>query len=106
VHFDCAGLACDAIEQELFGGPAYSHEAQGAVHTAETGTLYVVAIDELPLLMQPRFLRFLDQDKLVRVVTSTRQDLLARIEQGHFRRDLGERLMLVELPLPESGRLV
>jgi transcriptional regulator of acetoin/glycerol metabolism len=104
VLFDCGGLPSDAVERALFGGPAYAHASTGAVHVAETGTLYVVAIDELPLLMQPRFLRFLDQDTLVRVVVSTRRDLRVCVEQGHFRQDLGERLMLVELPLPDSVR--
>ena len=104
--FDCAGLLSDAIEQQLFGGPAYSKDAKGVIHEAETGTLYVVSIDELPLLMQPRFLRFLDQDKLVRVVVSARHDLLAHVARGLFRQDLGERLMLIELSLPESGRSV
>jgi hypothetical protein len=105
VLFDCAGLPSDAIERDLFGGPAYSVSG-GAVHAAETGTLYVAAVDELPLLMQPRFLRFLDQDELVRVVVSAGNDLRDCVAQGHFRRDLGERLMLVELALPESGRSV
>ena len=106
VLFDCAGLPSDAVEQDLFGGPAYSRPRSGAVHAAETGTLHVVAIDELPLLMQPRFLSFLDEDKLVRVVVSAGTDLRASVEQGRFRQDLGERLMLVELPLPDSARSV
>ena len=106
VLFDCAGLPSDAVEQDLFGGPAYFRPRNGAVHAAETGTLYVVAIDELPLLMQPRFLSFLDEDKLVRVVVSVRTDLRVCVEQGRFRQDLGERLMLVELPLPDSARSV
>lgn len=105
VLFDCAGLPADAVERELFGGPVYA-AGQGAVHAAETGTLYVATIDELPLLMQPRFLRFLDEDTLVRVVVSVQNDLLARVARGQFRRDLGERLMLVELTLPASGQSV
>ena len=105
VLFDCAGLPSDAVEQDLFGGPAYS-VGRGAIHAAETGTLYVAAVDELPLLMQPRFLRFLDQDKSVRVVVSAQNDLRVCVASGSFRQDLGERLMLVELALPGSGELM
>jgi DNA-binding NtrC family response regulator len=63
----------------------------------------VPTVDELPLLSQPRFLRFLDQDRAVRVVASAASDLLLVVERGHFRRDLAERLTLIELELPRDG---
>ena len=50
-----------------------------------------------------RFLRFLDQDRTVRVVASTDIDLPTRVHQGHFRLDLAERLMLVQLRVPGRG---
>lgn len=100
VGFDCAGRDSDTVEALLFGGPVYAPVESGAIHDAGTGTLYVAAIDELPLLMQPRFLRFLDQERLVRVVASTDIELPRRVEQGHFRLDLAERLTLVQLLLP------
>ncbi|HKY35602.1 MAG TPA: sigma 54-interacting transcriptional regulator [Polyangiaceae bacterium] len=100
VVVDCRGLDSDSVELDLFGGPMYVPSPGGAIHRAGDGTLYVASIDELPLLVQPRFLRFLDQDRQARVVASAEQRLLTRVEQGHFRLDLAERLTLVELVLP------
>lgn len=103
VVFDCRGGDSDSIELALFGGPMYASVEPGAIRQAGAGTLYVSTIDELPLLVQPRFLRFLDQERQVRVIASAEYDLLTRVEQGHFRLDLAERLTLVELVLP-AGR--
>lgn len=100
VVVECHGLDSDTVEVELFGGPMYAPSRGGAIQQAGDGTLYVASIDELPLLAQPRFLRFLDQERKARVVASADQRLLARVAQGHFRLDLAERLTLVELVLP------
>lgn len=100
VVFDCRGLASDTVELSLFGGPAYAPPAPSAIQQANAGTLYVATIDELPLLIQPRFLRFLDQERNARVVASTDTDLALQVERGQFRFDLAERLSLVELILP------
>lgn len=105
VTFDCRGLGAGSLEFRLFGGPD-SRSAGGAVRAADNGTLHVAAIEELPLLIQPRFLRFLDEDTRVRVVASSGADLRERVEQGRFRRDLGERLTLVQLLLPERDESV
>jgi two-component system, NtrC family, nitrogen regulation response regulator GlnG len=85
VGVDCAGLDSDAVELLLFGGPIYARSRQGAAQRAGEGTLYVARVDELPLLVQPRFLRFLDQERDARVVASADMSLLARVGQGHFR---------------------
>jgi len=102
VVFDCRGVASETVELGLFGGPAHAPANAGAIQETEAGTLYVATIDELPLLSQPRFLRFLDQDRNARVIASTDTDLVVRVERGHFRFDLAERLSLVELVLPEG----
>jgi DNA-binding NtrC family response regulator len=102
VLFDCTDLDSERVEHDLFGGPVYAPAEPGAIQRAGSGTIYVAAIDTLPLLMQPRFLRFLDQERSVRVVASTNIDLLTRVRQGHFRLDLAERLTLVELLLPKA----
>jgi DNA-binding NtrC family response regulator len=102
VSFDCSGADSDTVELALFGGPIYESREPGVIQKAGAGTLYVAAIDELPLLVQPRFLRFLDQEHQVRLIASTDRDLLTRVEQGHFRLDLAERLTLVELALPAA----
>jgi len=103
VVFDCRGLSSDDVEEQLFGGPAYAPPRGGAIRAADAGTLYVPSVDELPLLTQPRFLRFLDQERPARVVASAAGDLLVVVERGHFRLDLAERLTLVELELPDDG---
>jgi len=102
VVFDCRGLASETVELGLFGGPAHAPPASGAIQDADAGTLFVATIDELPLLLQPRFLRFLDQDRNARVIASTDTDLALHVERGHFRFDLAERLGLVELALPDG----
>lgn len=102
VCFDCGGLDSEQVALGLFGGPAYARAVRGAIQRADAGTLYVAAIDELPQIEQPRFLRFLDQDRKARVVASAAGDLLWRVEHGHFRLDLAERLTLVELVLPDT----
>ncbi|MES1177158.1 MAG: sigma 54-interacting transcriptional regulator [Myxococcales bacterium] len=99
VVFDCRGLEHEAVEHGLFGGPDYAPTRDGAIQRADSGTLYVAAIDELPLLVQPRFLRLLDQERKARVVASA-ADLVGQVERGVFRLDLAERLTLVELILP------
>jgi len=106
VVFDCRGVASDTVELDLFGGPAHAPTLGGAIEHANAGTLYVATIDELPLLAQPRFLRFLDQDRNARVVAGTDRDLAVQVEQGHFRFDLAERLSLVELVLPDGAQQV
>ena len=102
VLFDCRGLGSETVELGLFGGPAHEPAVAGAIQQADAGTLYVATIDELPLLAQPRFLRFLDQDRNARVIASSETDLVVLVERGHFRFDLAERLSLVELVLPEG----
>lgn len=106
VAIDCCGLDSDRVEQQLFGGPAYTPVRGGAIEQAGAGTLYVATIDELPLLVQPRFLRFLDQERQARVVASAERELGAQVERGHFRLDLAERLTLVELLLPMTLKSV
>lgn len=103
---DCYGLDSEQVELRLFGGPAHAPLGEGAIQRAGAGTLYVAGIDELPLLVQPRFLRFLDQERQARVVASAASELTARVVHGKFRRDLAERLSLVELSLPTPPQSV
>jgi DNA-binding NtrC family response regulator len=111
VTVDCAATAPDAFEEVLFGGPSYGappdmsleDAPRSAVGDAERGTLYVAAIEGLPLPVQPRFLRFLDDARTVRVVASSSKDLAAMARKGRFRRDLAERLLLVVVDLSGGG---
>jgi two-component system, NtrC family, nitrogen regulation response regulator GlnG len=104
VVFDCTGLSASKVEAELFGGPMHLVQASGAIQLAGAGTIYLASIDELPLLVQPRLLRFLDDERAARVVASTAKDLWDRVHDGEFRLDLAERLTLVELILTADGR--
>jgi DNA-binding NtrC family response regulator len=102
VAVDGLRLDGDALERRLFGGPLGEPGARGIVREIERGTLHVAAVDRLPLLLQPRFLAFLDGDRQVRVVACAEGDLSAAVEEGRFRADLGERLLLVQLRLPDG----
>lgn len=99
VTVDCATLPSEEIEKLLFGVP----EARGAIDEAGRGTLYIASIDDLPLSLQPRFMKFLDEATSLRVVASTRSsapnELQLRVVEGRFRKDLGERLELVRIVL-------
>jgi DNA-binding NtrC family response regulator len=100
VTFACEALDFAEVERGLFGGLSYEPPSGGAIAHTAAGTLYVASVDALPLLVQPRFLRFLDQDRRARVVASSARDLRGLVAQGEYRLDLAERLGLVELALP------
>jgi len=119
VPVDCGSLAPELIEGELFGyvrgaGPAGSASAQkdGLLASADGGTVFLDEIGELPLDLQAKLLRAL-QEKAVRpvggthlvpisgrVLAATNSDLTAMVEQGKFRRDLYFRLNVVSLRIP------
>jgi DNA-binding NtrC family response regulator len=116
VTVDCSSIASQAFERILFGGYAHATirkrgEPTGALHAADRGTLFLREILELPLSVQPRFLRLLDdgepleeEDRArrldVRVLASTSEDIEAAVREGKFRRDLGDRISLVDLAVP------
>ncbi|MGE0325558.1 MAG: sigma 54-interacting transcriptional regulator [Polyangiaceae bacterium] len=103
--FHCRAHPPSDVGRELFGGPP--HEASlvgGAVERAGSGTLYITDIDALPMLEQPRFLRFLDQQRSVRVVVSSAAELSGQVSLGKLRLDLAERLTAIELLLAEDTK--
>lgn len=116
VIVDCSSITAQAFERVLFGGYAHATirrrgEPTGALHAADRGTLFLREILELPLSVQPRFLRFLDdgepheeEDRShrvdVRVVASASEDIEPKVRAGRYRRDLGDRISLVRLSVP------
>jgi transcriptional regulator with PAS, ATPase and Fis domain len=117
VVLDCAAIAPNLLEAELFGymRGAFTGAAQaraGLFEQAHGGTLFVDEIGELPLELQPKLLRALEARQArrlgatgyvsfdVRVVAATHRDLRSRVASGAFREDLYYRLAVVEAIVP------
>jgi DNA-binding NtrC family response regulator len=117
VAVNCAAIPEALLESELFGYArgAFTGALQaqlGRVAAAHGGTLFLDEISELPLGMQAKLLRFLEQKEIqrlgsqdvarvdVRVVAASNVDLAARAGRGQFREDLFYRLSAFPLELP------
>jgi transcriptional regulator with GAF, ATPase, and Fis domain len=116
VAINCAALPETLLESELFGierGVATGVEArQGRFEVASGGVLFLDEIGDMPLALQAKLLRVLQEREIervggrrripidVRVLAATHGDLPARIARGEFREDLYYRLRVVEIALP------
>jgi transcriptional regulator with GAF, ATPase, and Fis domain len=117
VVVNCAGIAENLIESELFGhekGAFTGADSQhiGLFETASESTLFLDEIGELPRPLQPKLLRVLQENEIrrmggtkqipvsVRVLTATNIDLTEAVEAGRFRRDLYERVKSLHIQLP------
>jgi transcriptional regulator with PAS, ATPase and Fis domain len=117
VVFDCGAVAPSLVETELFGHERGSFtgahaEHLGAFERAHGGTLFLDEIGELPIELQPRLLRVLDNRLVrrvggtkdrqieVRIVAATNRDLAALIAAKQFRQDLYFRLAAAIVQLP------
>lgn len=121
VAINCAAIPEQLLESELFGYEKGAFtgavkQTLGKVETAEGGTLFLDEIGDMPLSLQAKLLRFL-QDRVierlggrdpiavdVRVVCATNQDLGALIAAQKFRQDLFYRISEVTIPLPPLRR--
>ena len=117
VAINCAAIPENLLESELFGYEkgAFSGAAKttvGKIETANRGTLMLDEIGDLPLQLQAKLLRFLQERVIervggrqeipidVRIVCATHQDLKALIQTGQFREDLYYRLAEIVVSIP------
>lgn len=117
VTISCPSLSRELLESELFGRVkgAYtgaSSDSWGKVFLAEGGTIFLDEIGELPLEIQPKLLRLLQEKEYerlgeaktrranVRVIAATNRDLEQTVREGRFREDLFYRLNVITLRLP------
>ncbi len=117
ITVDCGAIAPSLIETELFGHAkgAYTGAngaSQGRIAQAEGGTLFLDEIGELPLDVQAKLLRFVQEREITpvgatrtrkidaRIVAATNRDLAAEVEAGRFREDLYYRLRVVAVTVP------
>jgi NtrC-family two-component system response regulator AlgB len=117
VTVSCPSLSRELLESELFGRVrgAYTgavNDAWGKVAAADGGTLFLDEIGELPLEIQPKLLRLLQEKEYerlgetkthranVRVITASNRDLEQAVREGRFREDLFYRLNVITLKLP------
>ena len=117
VALNCGGLPDTLIDSELFGHEpgAFTGAAKrriGKIEHADRGTLFLDEVESMPMPVQVKLLRVL-QDRVIerlgsnervqvncRVVAATKDDLLARSREGSFRADLVYRLNVVTIELP------
>ncbi|MCH9651317.1 MAG: sigma 54-interacting transcriptional regulator [Deltaproteobacteria bacterium] len=114
---DCGALPETLIESELFGHEkgAFTGAAaprRGRLREAHGGTVFLDEVGEIPLGLQPRLLRFLQEQEVrpiggapisvdVRVICATHRDLEAMVAEGSFRQDLYYRLAVLTVPIPK-----
>lgn len=117
VHVNCAALPETLAESELFGHVkgAFSgatSDRAGRFEAADGGTLFLDEVGELPLLVQAKLLRALQNGEIqrlgedtprrvnVRVIAATNRDLRESLRDGSFRADLYHRLSVYPVPIP------
>lgn len=117
IAINCAAIPETLIEAELFGYKKGSFtgaatDAKGKFEAANGGTLFLDEISQMPLALQPRLLRVLQEQEItrvgentprpidVRIIAATNQNLEKMVEKGSFREDLYFRLAVVPVHLP------
>jgi two-component system, NtrC family, response regulator AlgB len=113
----CPAFSADLLESELFGHTrgAFTgavRDNPGRVATCQGGTLFLDEIGDLPLSLQPKLLRFIQEREYerigdphtrradVRLITATHVDLGEAVREGRFREDLFYRLNVIQIEIP------
>ena len=117
VPVNCGAIPAELVESELFGHRKGSftgavNDKQGLFQTAHGGTLFLDEIADLPLPMQVKLLRAIQQKSVravgaerevpvdVRIISASHHDLRVAVERGAFRQDLFYRVNVIELNIP------
>jgi transcriptional regulator with PAS, ATPase and Fis domain len=117
VAFNCGSFTDELMANELFGHErgAFTgavQEKKGLLQTADGGTVFLDEIGDMPMSMQVKLLRVIQEKELLRVggvdplpvdvrfVAATHRDLQQDVKSGHFRQDLYYRLNVIALRLP------
>jgi DNA-binding NtrC family response regulator len=117
ITLNCAAVPAELIESELFGHEKGSFTGAASRHVgkfeqANDGTLFLDEIGDMPLAMQAKLLRVLEQSEVeriggdkafkvnVRVIVATHRDLEAMVQKGVFRQDLFHRIFVFPITLP------
>lgn len=117
ISVNCSALSHALIESELFGHTKGSftgatEDRKGAFEAARGGTLFLDEVGDLPLSLQPKLLRALENNEIrpvgsdesiktdVRIVAATHHDLREKVLQGDFRLDLYYRLNVLQIKAP------
>lgn len=121
IPVDCSSLVPTLIEAELFGyvKGAFTgamHAKQGLMEIADNGTLFLDEIGDMPIDMQAKLLRALQEKEVrpvgstervplqARIIAATNRDLEAAVRQGTFRQDLFFRLNVVQIKIPARAQ--
>jgi len=117
VAVNCGAIPQELVESEFFGHTKGSFtgavtDKEGLFLAADGGTLFLDEVADLPLAMQVKLLRAIQEKRIrpvgaakehlvdVRIISATHKDLSKMVESGEFRQDLFYRINVIELPVP------